>query len=61
MKSLINIRKELNLTKEDIAIRSGIPIKVVSKIESLENNVKLDVFLRYITALGIKINLDKCL
>nr|WP_286908026.1 helix-turn-helix transcriptional regulator [Clostridium sp. UBA1652] len=55
------MRKELNLTKEDIAIRSGIPIKVVSKIESLENNVKLDVFLRYITALGIKINLDKCL
>ena len=59
IKSLVDIRKSLNLSKEEIALKSGIPIKVVSKIEKLDNNVKLDVFLRYTAALGIKIHLNK--
>lgn len=59
IKSLVKIRKSLNLSKEEIALKSGIPIKVVSQIEKLDNNVKLDVFLRYTTALGIKIHLNK--
>lgn len=59
IKSIIDIRKSLNLSKEEIALRSGISIKVVSKIEKLDNNVKLNVFLRYTAALGIKIHLDK--
>jgi len=59
IKSLVDIRKSLNLSKEEIALKSGIPINVVSKIENLDNNVKLDVFLRYTAALGIKIHLNK--
>lgn len=61
IKTLVDIRKSFNLTKEEIALRSGIPIKIVSKIEKLDNNVKLDVFIRYTVAVGIKINLEKCL
>jgi len=57
IKSLVDIRKSLNLSKEEIALNSGIPINVVSKIENLDNNVKLDVFLRYTAALGIKIHI----
>ncbi|WP_238903422.1 helix-turn-helix transcriptional regulator [Clostridium sp. YIM B02506] len=61
IKSLVDIRKSLNLTKEEIASRSGIPIKVISKIENINSDVRLDVFLRYTVALGVKINLEECL
>lgn len=57
IKSLINIRKSLNLTKEQVAIRSEIPLEVVSRIESINNDVDLDLFLRYTNALGIKLHL----
>lgn len=55
---LIEIRKEQKLTQKDIAKRAGITQQMVSRIETVNSPTpNLDTFIKYINALGFKLEL----
>lgn len=59
MQSLVKARKELGLTQKDISKRSGLTQQMVSRMEKIDNSPTLTNFLRYISAIGLDINVIK--
>lgn len=59
MQSLVKARKELGLTQKDISKRSGLTQQMVSRMEKIDNSPTLTNFLRYISAIGLDINVVK--
>lgn len=50
-----NIRKELNITQDDLAQRLNVQQSFVSKVENCERRLDVIEFLSWIDALGISI------
>lgn len=55
---LKNQRKQMKLTQEDIAERTGMTRQMVSRIEKLNNSPSLENFMKYVNAIGGKIKID---
>ena len=48
---LKDLRKEYNITQEELSKKSGVSVKVISRIEVQSTNPTIDTFNRLITAL----------
>ena len=59
MQEIVKVRKELGLTQKDISNRSGLTQQMVSRMEKINNSPTLMNFIKYITALGLEVNLVK--
>lgn len=59
IKTLSNIRKDLNITQSDIENKVGLTQQMVSRIEKYGNNPTLNNFLKYVYALGLEIKFEK--
>lgn len=59
LKEAIEYRKELKLTQEEIAQKSGLSQQSVSRIENLGVEPTLRNFIRYIDASGLQLTLQK--
>ncbi|GAA0082858.1 helix-turn-helix domain-containing protein [Clostridium sp. CTA-6] len=59
IKSLVEFRKSAKITQREIAERSGLTQQMVSRIEKIDNSPTLDVFLRYVSALGLELKINK--
>lgn len=57
--SLVNIRKDENLTQGDVAEITGLTQQMISKIEKIGNNPTLENFLKYVVAIGLEIKFEK--
>lgn len=52
---LKKIRKEKKLTKKDIAKKTGLSQKMISKIESYNGNPSFESFVKYCDSIGINL------
>ncbi|NCI19745.1 helix-turn-helix transcriptional regulator [Clostridium botulinum] len=59
IKSLVEFRKSAKITQREVAERSGLTQQMVSRIEKIDNSPTLDVFLRYVSALGLELKINK--
>ncbi|BAO05017.1 transcriptional regulator, XRE family [Clostridium botulinum B str. Osaka05] len=59
IKSLVEFRKSAKITQREVAERSGLTQQMVSRIEKVTNTPRLDVFLRYVSALGLELVIKK--
>ncbi|HCL4447203.1 TPA: helix-turn-helix transcriptional regulator [Clostridium botulinum] len=59
IKSLVEFRKSAKITQQEIAEKSGLTQQMVSRIEQVTNSPRLDVFLRYVSALGLELKINK--
>lgn len=59
IKSLVEFRKSAKITQREVAKRSGLTQQMVSRIEKIDNSPTLDVFLRYVSALGLELKINK--
>jgi len=59
IKSLVEFRKSTGTTQKEIAEKSGLTQQMVSRIEKVTNTPRLDVFLRYVLALGLELKINK--
>lgn len=59
IKSLVEFRKSAKITQQEIAEKSGLTQQMVSRIEKVTNTPRLDVFLRYVSALGLELKINK--
>lgn len=55
---LVKIREENGLTQSDISARTGLTQQMISRIEKIGNMPRLDNFLKYVSALGVKIKIE---
>lgn len=58
-KELAKKRKDLNITQNIIAKKSGLKQQEISRIETEGNSPTLRVFLRYLEALNLKIKIEE--
>lgn len=54
---LKDIRKELNMTQEEIAKAMGVARSYVARVEKGETDIQLSSFFRMATALGVEVTL----
>ncbi|HCL4480045.1 TPA: helix-turn-helix transcriptional regulator [Clostridium botulinum] len=59
IKSIVEYRKSMRITQKEVAEKSGLTQQMVSRIEKVTNSPTLDVFLRYILALGLELKTNK--
>lgn len=59
IKSLVEFRKSAGITQKEVAEKSGLTQQMVSRIEKVTNSPTLDVFLRYVSALGLELKINK--
>ncbi|MBE6087904.1 helix-turn-helix transcriptional regulator [Sporolactobacillus sp. CQH2019] len=59
MQSIVKVRKELGLTQKDVSKRSGLTQQMVSRMEKVDNSPTLTNFIKYITAIGLDLDLVK--
>ncbi|APH20935.1 TPA: helix-turn-helix domain-containing protein [Clostridium botulinum] len=59
IKSLVEFRKSAKITQREVAERSGLTQQMVSRLEKIDNSPTLDVFLRYVSALGLELTIKK--
>ncbi|MBD5589368.1 helix-turn-helix domain-containing protein [Clostridium botulinum] len=59
IKSLVEFRKSAKITQKEVAERSGLTQQMVSRLEKIDNSPTLDVFLRYVSALGLELKINK--
>ncbi|XZJ12677.1 helix-turn-helix domain-containing protein (plasmid) [Clostridium perfringens] len=59
MQSIVKARKKIGLTQKEISKRSGLTQQMVSRMEKVGNSPTLTNFLRYISALGLDIDVKK--
>lgn len=57
MQSIVKTRREFGLTQKEISKRSGLTQQMVSRMEKVDNSPTLANFLKYISALGLEINI----
>lgn len=57
MQSIVKTRREIGLTQKEISKRSGLTQQMVSRMEKVDNSPTLANFLKYISALGLEINI----
>lgn len=55
---LVDIRKQSQMTQQDIADRTGIKRANISRIESQKYTTRLDILMKYADALGMQIQMD---
>ncbi len=58
-KQIAKLRKEKNLTQEELAYKVGITPKALSDIENNRRNVSFKTFIKICIALDVKIALEK--
>ncbi|NFF75898.1 helix-turn-helix transcriptional regulator [Clostridium sporogenes] len=59
IKTLVEFRKSAKITQREVTERSGLTQQMVSRIEKIDNSPTLDVFLRYVLALGLELKINK--
>ena len=59
IQTIVKTRKDMDITQQEVSEKSGLTQQMVSRIENLDNSPTLDNFIKYLTALGLKINIDK--
>ena len=55
----INLRKKAGVSQVEVAIGSGLSQQAVSRIEKLGNSPTLLNFIRYISAAGLELRIEK--
>lgn len=58
IKNLVKIREELGITQKQIAEKTSLNQQMVSRIEKYGNSPRLDNFLKYVNALGLRIKFE---
>ena len=59
IRMLVDFRKGIGLTQNEVSKKSGLTQQMISRIEKLDNSPTLDNFIKYVMALGLKIKVDK--
>jgi DNA-binding XRE family transcriptional regulator len=59
IKSIVRLRKEMNITQKDISEKTGLTQQMVSRIEKYNNSPRLNNFIEYINAIGLDIDLKE--
>ncbi|MBX4262778.1 helix-turn-helix transcriptional regulator (plasmid) [Clostridium estertheticum] len=59
IKMLVEFRKNIGLTQNEVSQKSGLTQQMISRIEKLDNSPTLDNFIKYVMALGLKLKVDK--
>lgn len=59
IQTLVKARKESGFTQKDIAMKSGLTQQMVSRIEKIDNSPTLANLMKYITAIGAVISIQK--
>jgi len=57
MKKIVKVRKEMGLTQKDISEKSGLTQQMVSRIENVGHSPTLSNFMKYLTAIGLNIDI----
>lgn len=52
-------RKELKISQEELAEKSGLKQQAISRIEKTEHNPTLRIFLRYLDGIGLALKIEK--
>lgn len=53
----IKLRKQLNISQQEISLSSGLTQQMVSRIEKVGNSPGLRTFIKYLDAAGLEINI----
>lgn len=59
IKGAVKMRKELGISQDDIAEKSGLTQQVISRMECVGSSPTLKNFLRYLDGIGLTMTLSK--
>lgn len=59
IESVVKMRKELGITQPEIAKETGLTQQMVSRIEKVGHSPSLRNFLRYLSGIGLEIEIKK--
>lgn len=59
IKQLVEIRNEMGLSQNDVALQSGLTQQMVSRIETADNSPTLRNLIKYLDSMGLEIKIER--